>query len=155
MGPVVLSRPVVMKKSTTQPWDTPGQPGKGRRNWSAGPLPAERLNRHMSPVPLDGVAPASTRIKELRGEVRRTETAPSRVRSCEGFDLHDRRSGPEGRGYYCEPVRTWTSGETTSPKGSPIGVERESDGQVRGVRESGKARKNSYLGRPKNRATQL
>jgi hypothetical protein len=77
------------EKPAKPPWDTPGKPGKGQRNWSAGPLPAERLERHMSPVPLVGVAPASYANIGTARRGAKIETVPSRVRTDKGFDLFD------------------------------------------------------------------
>jgi hypothetical protein len=72
------------------------------------------------------------------------------------FDPRTEAVAQRGLGYYCEPARARAPGETTSPEGSACTRrEYEIGKRVRGVGESGKVRKTSCLGRPKNRATQL
>lgn len=134
----------------------PGNRGKDGGNWCRRPHGGASRRRHMSPVPLDGVA--ADPVLRLRNCAARSELR-NRVRAESGPGLV---SGPAlmqlPRGLWLllyNQDAAQRSGGSTPPKGPACKAGRERDAARRGAGESGKARKTSYLGRRENRVTQL
>ena len=74
-----------------------------------------------------------------------------------GFDPTDTRSGPEGSRLLLRASAGSNAGRDNLAKRlfSQRGESAKAADEFEGVGESGKVRKTSHLGRPKNRATQL
>jgi hypothetical protein len=101
----------------------PGNRGKVGRNWCGRPLLQPRAAvRHVSPVPLDGVATDPVLRQRSCAARREVETAsePSQVQGQ--FRALHRCSYPEGYGCYCTTSTLQHVREASKPPKGPAGL---------------------------------
>lgn len=129
----------------------PGNRGKAGRNWCGPPLCGSNRRRHMSPVPLDGVA-AGPVMRHRNCAARRESRNRAESSQVQGrFRALHRCSYPEGCGCYC-----MTRTQRSVPVGPPHRKARPARQGAKGTRrggeqsESGKAREPPPWGGAKN-----